>query len=237
MAFIYGYYSYVDERIVYVGQTKDITTRHKTHIKYDPYIKTKREYNYPLSRGIRKYGVENYELVILKEVEIHELDNEEIYYIKLYNTYYNGYNQTKGGKQYTTSHIYSDEVVDKIIDLLANSNLTMTHISEITGVSLTHIHNINYGTRRQIQGMSYPIRPKEVNRENKKHYGNSSAKRKLTNKDVYEIYDLLKYTNFTFSEIGNMYGVGQTQITALNKGIVRKQAKVEYPIRKTKFMH
>ena len=30
--------------------------------------------------------------------------------------------------------------------------------------------------------------------------------------------------------------VGQTQITALNKGIVRKQAKVEYPIRKTKFM-
>lgn len=34
---------------------------------YDPYNKKAKEYNYPLSRGVRKYGAEEYELIILED--------------------------------------------------------------------------------------------------------------------------------------------------------------------------
>ena len=34
---------------------------------YDPFNKNTKEYNYPLSRGIRKYGIDEYELIILEE--------------------------------------------------------------------------------------------------------------------------------------------------------------------------
>lgn len=40
----------------------------------------------------------------------------------------------------------------------------------------------------------------------------------LSEKDVYEIKHLLKYTNFYYREIGVMYGVEKTAIFAINKG-------------------
>ena len=53
---IYAYKKKDEDKIVYVGQTVNLQLRHYRHIKIDPYDETLREYNYPLSRGIRKYG-------------------------------------------------------------------------------------------------------------------------------------------------------------------------------------
>ena len=64
---IYAYRKKSNQKIVYVGQSVNIEQRHKQHIKYDPYNKNTREYNYPLSRGIRKYGENEYELIILED--------------------------------------------------------------------------------------------------------------------------------------------------------------------------
>ena len=71
-------YAKPDGKIVYVGQTKQLSTRHKQHMEYDPYRPTAVEYNYPLSRGVRKYGKDYYSLVILEEnVPPEKLDNRE----------------------------------------------------------------------------------------------------------------------------------------------------------------
>lgn len=43
--------------------------------------------------------------------------------------------------------------------MLKDNNFSYNDISEKTGVSLTHIYNINTGNRRKISGLSYPIRP------------------------------------------------------------------------------
>ena len=66
--------------IVYVGQTVNLQFRRIQHEKYDPFNPNTKEYNYPLSRGIRKYGVENYECIILEEVNSEsELNDREKY--------------------------------------------------------------------------------------------------------------------------------------------------------------
>ena len=49
-------------------------------------------------KAIRKYGIDNFKWEILTECDtIEELNRLEIHYIKLYNTFNNGYNLTLGG--------------------------------------------------------------------------------------------------------------------------------------------
>ena len=72
--------------------------RWKDHVTaaYDEKYK---EYNYPLQRAIRKYGEESFTSCILEEnIPVNLLSELEVLYIEKYDTFYNGYNQTKGGE-------------------------------------------------------------------------------------------------------------------------------------------
>lgn len=91
---IYGYKKISSNKIVYVGQTSNLEYRRYKHEKYDPFTKGIIEYDYPLSRGIRKYGLSEYELIILEENinSLEEAIQKEVYWIKFYNTYNDGYN-------------------------------------------------------------------------------------------------------------------------------------------------
>lgn len=77
---------------VYIGQTIQIMKR-----RFAGHCCSK----YPVGKAIRKYGIENFTISILKEGNYtqEELNNFEIYYIKQYNSthYKKGYNGTIGG--------------------------------------------------------------------------------------------------------------------------------------------
>lgn len=86
---------------VYIGQSVDIERRWRTH-KESTYNKNKPSYNYPLSRAMRKYGIENFSFEVLEICDTDKLDELEMEYISMYNSYINaensnGYNQTYGG--------------------------------------------------------------------------------------------------------------------------------------------
>lgn len=49
-------------------------------------------------------------------------------------------------------------------------------------------------------------------------YGELNGSSKLTNKEVYEIKELLKSTKLSQQFIGNLYGVGQTRISQIKLG-------------------
>ena len=118
MNLIYAYRKKSENKIVYVGQTIELEARHKQHILYDPFNMNNKEYDYPLSRGIRKYGAEEYELLILEEnIPLDKLDEREKYWIKFYDTYWNGYNQTIGGT-FPTKPIYHDDIINLVITML-----------------------------------------------------------------------------------------------------------------------
>ena len=115
---IYAYVKKENQKVVYVGQTKNLQYRHNQHIKWDPFNINNPEYQYPLSRGIRKYGQDAYELIILEDNLLEEQLNErEKYWIKFYNTYFNGYNQTVGGSN-PTKPIFTDDLIDTVIEML-----------------------------------------------------------------------------------------------------------------------
>lgn len=146
---IYAYKKKDIDKIVYIGQTTDLITRHKQHIFYDPYNVNNREYNYPLSRGIRKYGKDMYELIILEDnIPKEKLNEREQYWIKYYDTYWNGYNQTIGGT-YPTQSIFTEEKIDTVIKMLKDESYSYKDIIDKTGISMTHIYNINIGARKK----------------------------------------------------------------------------------------
>ena len=156
---IYAYKKKSSNKVVYVGQTTNLEYRHKQHTKYDPYNPNNREYEYPLSRGIRKYGEDEYELIILEDnLRLDQLNDREIYWIKYYNTYFDGYNQSIGGAN-PVKPIFDDNLINLTIEMLKDYRNSFQDISNKTGLSMTHVYNINIGKRRKRDDIQYPIRP------------------------------------------------------------------------------
>lgn len=90
---------------VYVGQTKlTLEQRFKEHQQHSK--KT------AISHAIQKYGKENFIIELLEECNITNLDKKETFYIKKYNSYEQGYNNTIGGGSQYISH--TPEVKQKL---------------------------------------------------------------------------------------------------------------------------
>lgn len=81
---------------VYVGQT--IQTLQKRWQEHCRKGFSTSERNMRIKRAINKYGKENFQIIELERCNAEELDEREIYYISLYDSYNKGYNSTKGGK-------------------------------------------------------------------------------------------------------------------------------------------
>ena len=83
---------------VYIGQSVKIEERWKSHILSSRQEKITNN-SQIIHKAINKYGVENFEFSILEECDEASLDEREIYWISVYDSYYNGYNCTKGGNR------------------------------------------------------------------------------------------------------------------------------------------
>jgi len=76
----------------YVGQTiKTLEERKAKHLQ-----NSQTDLNNRFYQAIRKHGIDSFEWEVLEEVE-GNLDEREIYWIKEFNTLYEGYNMTIGG--------------------------------------------------------------------------------------------------------------------------------------------
>ena len=89
----------------YIGQTNNELKRKRQH-KQAAYNKRNKSYNCKFYIAIRKYGFDSFKYEILyttfcatSEELINILNEKEIYYIGLYDSYRNGYNMTIGGNQ------------------------------------------------------------------------------------------------------------------------------------------
>lgn len=75
----------------YIGQSVNIEDRHRHHKS------ASKRYNYKFYKAIRKYGLENFELIILEEVsDRNNLTEREKHYCNLYKPYYNTATPTGG---------------------------------------------------------------------------------------------------------------------------------------------
>ena len=85
---------------IYIGQSVDIVERWKQH-GYKAFNQKEVAYNSAIHAAFRKYGIENFELTVLEECEVSELDEKERYWIQKLNSLTpTGYNILQGGQQF-----------------------------------------------------------------------------------------------------------------------------------------
>lgn len=111
----------------YIGQTVfDLEHRKSGHIRSVLHKDTGMYFH----KALKKYGVDNFDWETLHECNtIDELNRLEIFYIKHYNTFGNGYNLNSGG----SNALHSDETKQKIAKAnIGNQRALGYHHSEET---------------------------------------------------------------------------------------------------------
>lgn len=129
----------------YIGQSLNIEKRWKNH-QIAAFNSKDESYSYPLYRAIRKYGIESFVLDVLEECDYQLLNEKEMYYIKYYNTYNNGYNQTLGGDCATHSSKLNIDQVKEIQEKLLTQKYTLRGLAAEYNVHADTIRDINNGT-------------------------------------------------------------------------------------------
>ena len=152
---IYKIENMIDHKI-YIGQSKNIEQRWDEHKWSSQNINKGKEYEYPLYRAFRKYGIENFSFEIIEKCKIEELNNKERYWIKYYNSFKEGYNQTLGGD--SSGYTLCKEKFYGIYSDLINTNLSQKEIAEKWGVHENTIQRINTGKRWYQDDVKDPIR-------------------------------------------------------------------------------
>lgn len=127
---------------IYIGKTTyTIAYRWIQHISAATSDKEKDDYNYLLHKAIRKYGVDNFVIEVVEEVEDElKLSSREMYWISHYNSCIleedsNGYNMTYGGEG-------ASKINKQKIYQLWNEGFGSLEIAKQTGHHSTSIKNI-----------------------------------------------------------------------------------------------
>lgn len=103
----------------YIGQSVDIYTRWR-HERNALNSKSN-AWNIHLQRAWKKYGEDNFEFFIVEECNKDELNIRETYWIKYYNSFYDGYNMTYGGDGGTVGYKHTEEAKKKMSETKKNT--------------------------------------------------------------------------------------------------------------------
>lgn len=108
--------------------------------------------------------------------------------------------------------------------MLKDESYSYKDIIEKTGVSMTHIYNINIGARRHRDNIEYPIRKSNTK---------GTKGLKLSPEENLQVHDLLANTELSYEEIAEMYGCTKCTIGRINLGHTKAYYldSYNYPIR------
>ena len=207
---------------VYIGQALDSEKRFKSHCKgnYD---------NSLIDKAIQKYGKQHFWYEILED-QVENYNERERYWIKYYNSKNpHGYNILNGGQnpplyrgnEHPNTKI-SEENVIKLKKDLAETQIPLSQLANKYQISKKQVLRINQGISRATLNESYPIRKKP------------NINGKLTEKDVDDIIEILKYTYRFNGDIAREYGVEVHTISKINTGELHHRNNIQYPIRNWK---
>ena len=148
----------------YIGQSIRIEQRWNDE-KHRAFNESDKAYDYPLSRAIRKYGVDNFSFDIIEECKQNQLNERERYWIAYYNTFYDGYNQTLGGD---TAISKPKEKIIGIINDLETTDMYHQEIANKWNISIEMVQGINTGRYWFQENKTYPLQTKHKSRSKHK---------------------------------------------------------------------
>ena len=236
----------------YIGQSVDILKRW-TREKTSAFNPSDASYEYPLSRALRKYGIENFSFEILEEISQDKLNERERYWISHFNTFYNGYNQTLGGDSPITK---PKEHIIGIINDLECTDMYHREIAEKWHISTEMVQGINTGRYWFQENKTYPLQTKHKKGAQHRVSGlvakeqnyclqcqapisakatlcvkcASQKARKVTRPEATELYDYLISIKGNFSEASRHFGVSDNAIRKWCRAYGIPHTSAEYKI-------
>lgn len=212
---IYKFENLVNHKC-YIGQSRDIKSRHKKHLQVMKNENDK-NYNNHLYRSLRKYGIDNFNFEVIEECSIEELNKREEYWILTYDSFFNGYNSTFGGDG--SGMEKNKGKVIQIIKDLEETSLTQSQIAKKNSLSEEMVQGINTGRYWRYE-REYPIRKNPFEKQFKycvdcgeEVYRTSirclDCERKNRIQEIPLSRDQLKIylRTLTFEQIGSYFGV------------------------------
>ena len=114
MGYIYKITNTLNDK-VYIGQTIKTVQKRFTQHKNN----SNKEYfsQIVLYKAFKKYGIENFICEEIEEVPNDKLDEREKYWIEYYDSYFNGYNSTLGGRATQLYNWDTDDIIEKYMIL------------------------------------------------------------------------------------------------------------------------
>ena len=205
----------------YIGQSNNPMERWKQH-KWRSTNEIEKGKS-AIHDALREVGIDNFSFEIIGWFE--DYNEKEKYYIQYYNSLTpNGYNIMEGGEEpphkYGEEHhnsVYSQELIDKIIDDLLSHRYTQKEIENKYNVNQVLITSINRGITHRRKGLEYPII--------------KTSNYHCDNKTFNDIIYLLKNSLCTCPEIGQYFGFSGSTIKAINSGRNHYDETIIYPVR------
>lgn len=201
---MFGIYSFKNKinQKRYIGQSKNLEERYKAHLR-NYTNENLQTYNGHFYRALRKYGIENFEYEILysdKFIDSTTLNELEIYYIKLYNSFNDGYNMNLGGQYTSGPKTLNQNQVDEIINILQTDiQISFTKIGEQYNISDGTIRLINLGKIWIKPDIDYPIRKNTYTH----NIGGSNPNAKLS--DDFVLFLRQEFVNKDLTQLSKEY--------------------------------
>lgn len=93
MSYIYSITNNVNQK-TYIG----LTSLDNPFDRWKKHIRDSKNPIYPIHKAMNKYGVDNFKFRVIEECDASKVEEREIYYIEKFNSFYEGYNATLGGR-------------------------------------------------------------------------------------------------------------------------------------------
>jgi group I intron endonuclease len=148
----------------YVGQTEGtVADRLKRHCK--PSSKCK-----AIRNAIQYYGIEDFKIETIIQCDNSELNDYEIHFIAHYDTYYNGYNCTKGGEAPMRGRKHTEETKKLMSESHKGKILTKEHKRKIgeAGKGRKHTEESKKLMSEAQKGPKHPMYGKHLSEETKR---------------------------------------------------------------------
>ena len=212
----------------YIGQTNDLEERKYKHYRH--FLNKRCDTKF--YKAVLEYGVENFSYEILQRgiFTAEELNKLEIQYIAQYNSYFNGYNSTKGGHYIPPNKgakKLNKNLLQQIKDDIKFKDISLVEIASKYSLAPSTISEINFGKIGLDKNENYPLRKNATSLSNR---GEKNGKAILSDEEVIQIRK--KFVNL---ELNQLYEEYRTRIYfSAFKKIVYGVHFVHLPIYKKK---
>lgn len=209
----------------YIGQTIDIDWRLYKHFNY---LRKGKHHSIKLQRAFDKYGEENFEVnYYQKEYDNYqELLIEEQQEIAKYDSYNNGYNETKGGEGHPT--IFDFDTMVLLYQIGKRYEGVKHRLAEYYGCDRTSITSVF--KKQYLDMVTYDdkklnslIKELGLTSKNLKENYINNYERKLNTEQVLKILSIIEIKKYSQSACAKVYHVNKDVISNIVRGKTYKE--------------